>query len=122
MSRLEVNRDVRRILVRHGIDTTKLQFSCHSKSISLSGELFKEGGKDIDLSLLEALMKDFSRLGVRIICELSNWSITDGAITKKGNKHKTIESSGNYENQKREVIESIPMNFYFELPKTGTDD
>ena len=123
MSRLEANKEVRRILVRHGIDTGKLQFSCNARSLSLSGELYKEGGKDLDLVTMEALLKDFSRLGLRITSELSNWTISDGSITRKG-KHKTIEAAGNYETQKRVILEKnvVDTMFYFELPKTGTDE
>ncbi len=123
MSRLEANKEVRRILVRHGIDTTKLQFSCNARSISLSGELFKEGGKELELTTMEALLKDFARLGLRIVSELNNWAISEGTVTRKG-KHKTIEAAGNYETQKRIMLEKnvVETMFYFELPKTGSED
>ncbi len=123
MSRLEANKEVRRVLVRHGIDTTKLQFTCNARSISLSGELFKEGGKELEMITMEALLKDLSRLGMRIISELTNWVISEGTVTKKG-KNKTIEASGSFETQKRIVIDKSAHEtiFYFELPKTGTEE
>ena len=85
-SRLDTNREVRRIFVRHGVDTSKIHFSCQGKSLQLSGILLKEGGTDIESNIVEAISQELTRLGVRIVCELENWSFMDGSISKKASK------------------------------------
>ncbi len=59
LSKLEAIKEVCRVLVRHGVDTTQVHFYCHGKSLLLTGGLYKNG-------------------------ELDNWNITDGSISKKG--------------------------------------
>ena len=87
-SRLEVNKDIRRILVRHSVDTTKLQFTCSGKLITMTGGIYGEGGKELSLSHIDAILKDISRMGMRVYCELENWAISDGSISKKGSHDK----------------------------------
>lgn len=87
LSRLEANKEVRRIFVRHGIDTSKVQFSCQGKSLTLAGGLFKEGGQEVENSCVETIIQELSRIGVHVSnCELANWDITDGSISRKGPK------------------------------------
>lgn len=93
-SRLDANREVRRIFVRHGVDTSKIQFSCQGKSLQLSGSLLKEGGHDLESNIVEAISQELSRLGIRIISDLDNWSIIEGTISKKGPKQQDA-SKGN---------------------------
>ena len=85
-SRLDANREVRRIFVRHGVDTSKIQFSCQGKSLQLSGSLLKEGGHDLESNIVEAISQELVRMGIRINCDLDNWSIVEGTISKKGPK------------------------------------
>ncbi|MFA6235785.1 MAG: hypothetical protein WC635_00550 [Bacteriovorax sp.] len=84
VSRLEANREVRRIFVRHGIDTTKVHFSVAGRTLLLTGGLYKEGGQDVDTKNIDTVMQELGRLGVTVSCELENWIITEGNITKKG--------------------------------------
>lgn len=84
MSRLEANREVRRIFVKHGVDTNKLHFSCQGKTVFLTGDLLKDGGQDIEQKHIEMILFDLERLGIRINCELGNWTISPGTISKKG--------------------------------------
>lgn len=83
-SRLEANKEARRIFVRHGIDTTKVHFSCHGKSLLLTGGLYKETGEDIESKIIEVIFQELSRMGLRITCELENWTFSDGSVSKKG--------------------------------------
>lgn len=66
LSRLETNKDVRRILVRNGVDTTKVQFSCHGKSVSITGGLYKDGGQEFEIILIENIMQSLLSLGYQI--------------------------------------------------------
>ncbi len=101
-SRLEVNQDIRRILVRHSVDTTKLQFTCTGKLITMTGGLYGEGGKELALSNIDAIFKDFSRMGMRVYCELENWTISEGSISKKGGNTKEDPKSNPNTQAKKE--------------------
>lgn len=92
LTRLELNKEVRRIFVRHGIDTSKIQFSCQSRSLSLTGALFKEGGQEVEIHVVEIVVQELGRLGIRVGgCELENWNIMEGTISRKGSR--AIEES-----------------------------
>lgn len=84
LSRLESNKEIRRALVRSGADMSLVNYSCHGRSVSLSGRLCKDGGREMSSSNIEVLMQDMNRLGLHIICDLENWSISEGSIAKKG--------------------------------------
>lgn len=85
-SRSETNREIRRILVRNGVDTSKVQFSCSGRTIMLSGALYRDGGEDLAQVNIESICQAIARMGMSLFCELDNWSISDGSITKKGPK------------------------------------
>jgi ABC-type transport system substrate-binding protein len=70
--------------VRHGIDTSKIQFSCQGKSLLLTGALFKDGGNEVEAKAIEAIVQELSRIGVKVNSELENWNICEGSISKKG--------------------------------------
>lgn len=102
-SRLEANREIRRVLVKNGVDTTKLHYSCHGRMISLSGGIYKEGGKDLPTSNIESIFAELTRMGFHFNCDLDNWVITEGSISKKAAKaSSTMANAG--EEQKRIVI------------------
>lgn len=107
-SRLEVNKDIRRILVRHSVDTTKLQFTCTGKLITMTGGIYGEGGKELSLSNIDAIFKDFTRMGMRVYCELENWAISDGSITKKGSANKD-EAKATPNNQAKKESTPTPQ-------------
>jgi hypothetical protein len=92
-SRSETNRELRRIFVRHGVDTSSLQFSCSGRTISLSGGLYKDGGKDLSVSNVETIFQEITRLGLHMYCELENWTVTEGMISKKGG-HSQSDNKG----------------------------
>ena len=87
LSRLEANKEVRRIFVRHGIDTSKIQFSCQGRSLALAGGLYKESGQEVESSCVEIILQELFRIGIKVgNCELVNWDITESSISKKGPK------------------------------------
>jgi hypothetical protein len=85
-SRLELNRDVRRIFARHRVDLSLLYYSCHGKNVTLSGILMKEGKRDFTALELDQMSQEIYRLKVGIISELENWSISSASIIKRGEK------------------------------------
>jgi hypothetical protein len=106
-SRLEVNRDVRRILVRHGVDTTKLHFTCTGKTITMTGAIYKDGGQEIALQAVDAVFRDISRLGYRVYCEFENWTVSDGAVMKKGQTKENKKQANNSTENKDSLPNSL---------------
>lgn len=90
-SRLESNKDVRRALIKCGVDMTKIHFSTAGRSVSLRGTLCKDGGKDIAVQAIEQLLQELQRLGLYLNCDLDNWDISESSIMKKGEKKEDKE-------------------------------
>lgn len=117
LTRLEANKEVRRVLVRHSVDMNKIQFSCQGKNLTLSGGLFKDNGEEIDALILEVVMQELGRIGVRISADLENWVISDGTITKKGSTLKTTTGVA----EKKTVVVDVAKTKQVEYG-TGDDD
>ncbi|MCO4795399.1 MAG: hypothetical protein KC493_16890 [Bacteriovoracaceae bacterium] len=83
-SRFEVNKEVRRALVRNNVDMTKLSYSCAGRNLRISGSLLKDDGRDFTAMSIEKLVEDIGKSGLYIISELDNWNITDGSVSKIG--------------------------------------
>ncbi len=83
-SRFEVNKEVRRALVRNNVDMTKLSYSCAGRNLRLSGSLQRDNGGEFTAMMIEKMVDDISKTGLYIISELDNWNITEGGISKIG--------------------------------------
>lgn len=104
-SRLEINKDIRRILVRHSVDTSKLNFTCAGKTITMYGGIYGEGGKELSHSNVDAVFKDIARLGLRVYCELENYTVSEGAVMKKATKEEEEKN-----NQQAKIREAVAKN------------
>ncbi|HLW56740.1 MAG TPA: hypothetical protein VKY27_05105 [Bacteriovoracaceae bacterium] len=102
-SRLESNKEARRVLNRHGVDLTYCQYSCSGREIRLTGTLLRYAGGDFKASQIETMIYDFQRLlpGFVIVGELDNWSFSSEHINYHGNSEEAEE-----EMQDEEVGES----------------
>ena len=100
VSRYEVNRQVRMVLNRYGIDLTRIDYSCIGSTVYLSGELLNTNEGDIVPTVIESLFREIARLsGVRNVqSDLQNWNIsTEGnswQITKSKKKSRDIGIPG----------------------------
>lgn len=89
VSRYEINRKVKLILIRHAVDLTKIEHSCAKETVYFYGSLHKDPKGDFEASTVEALIKELlSMHGVRSLqFDLSNWNINADydsfSITKK---------------------------------------
>lgn len=83
LSRAEANKEIRRVLVKNSVDTSKVFYSCSGRTISMTGMLVKEGGQELTANNIENIVREVARLGFSIYCELQNWSISEGSISKK---------------------------------------
>jgi hypothetical protein len=86
VSRFEVNKKVRRALVRNGVDMGCIQFSFVGRTVTFSGRLQKDDGRDFSASNLDSMLQDIYKVGVQVASDLENWTISEGSLTKKLNK------------------------------------
>ncbi|MEW6671784.1 MAG: hypothetical protein AB1427_08770 [Thermodesulfobacteriota bacterium] len=77
ISRYEINRNVKRVLVRHAVDLMALQFYCSGESVYLSGKLLKDPGEEFSPAQIEALVRELSSLPhvKNLQFDLSDWNL-----------------------------------------------
>lgn len=87
LSRLESNKEARRVLNRHGVDLSYCQYSCSGKEVRLTGSLIRYDGAQFRAQQIEGMIIDFQRLlpGYVIVGELDNWSFSSEHISFHGN-------------------------------------
>ena len=78
ISRYEVNRQLRMLLNKYGIDLAKVDYSCIGSTVYLSGELLNADEDEITPAVIESLFKEIARIsGVRYVePDLQNWNIS----------------------------------------------
>jgi len=76
-SRYEINRNVKRILVRHAVDLMALQFYCSGETVYLSGKLKKEPKGEFNPAQIETMVKELTALPYvkNLQFDLSNWNL-----------------------------------------------
>jgi len=77
VSRYEINRNVKNVLVRHAVDLRELQYSCSAKTVYLYGNLKKDPKGEFTPSKIEAFAKDILKLPYvsSLKFSLDNWKI-----------------------------------------------
>jgi len=58
ISRFEINRNVKRVLIRHAVVLMALQFYCSGESVYLSGKLKKDPEREFSPAQIEALVRE----------------------------------------------------------------
>lgn len=93
ISRLESNKEVRRVLNRHGVDLSYCQYSCSGKEIRLTGLLIKYDGNQFKAQQIEGIIWDFQKMlpGYVIVGELDNWSFSSEHINYHGSNQDSEE-------------------------------
>lgn len=95
VSRYEVNRQLRMLLNRYGLDLTRLDYSCIGSTVYLSGELVKIDADEMNPAIIESLFKEIARIsGVRYVePDIQNWNISadEGSWQITKSKQKTRE-------------------------------
>lgn len=81
MTKAQYSKNLRRVLLRHQIDLSQIQFSASAHSVNLSGLLMKNTGTEVSVPSVIELQKELSRMG-QISTDLSNWIITNDSISK----------------------------------------
>ena len=107
LSRLEANKEVRRVLNRHGVDLSYCQYSVAGMEIRLTGWLCKLDTSDFNGSQIESMIQEFMRLlpGFSIVGSLDNWSFSTDHISFLGDGNGPSKGNGGEEDQERYYID-----------------
>lgn len=78
LSKAQISKEVRRVLLQYGVNLSDMYFSAGVSSILLTGHLNKTSGRDFTNEEMFQLTQDLLKIG-NIRCELENWMIgSDG--------------------------------------------
>ncbi len=88
VSRLEVNRKVRTILQRNGVNLNVIQASFIGRNVQLYGILTKDSGASFSAQQVETMVQEMISLPdvSGVIGNLTNWNIGGGSPSPKGDK------------------------------------
>lgn len=97
LSRLESNKEARRVLNKHGVDLSYAQYSCCGMDVRLSGWLCKHDGSDFNGPQIESMIHDFQRLlpGYTITGEFDNWNFNSERISYVGEREARTSHNSN---------------------------
>jgi hypothetical protein len=103
LSRMESNKEARRVLARHQADLAYCQYSCCGMEVRLTGWLCKIDGSDFTGPQVEAIIYDFSRhlTGFTVFGDFENWSFNSERISFIGEKEK---AHGSYEEEETTFV------------------
>lgn len=101
LSRMESNKEARRVLNRHHVDLAYCQYSCCGMEVKLTGWLCKHDGSDFNGAQIEAIIFDFQRNlnGYTVNGDFDNWNFNSERITNLGEKGKDHSSGGGAEEE-----------------------
>ena len=107
LSRMEANKEARRVLARHGVDLSECQYSCSSSEVRINGYIQKIDGSDFSAQGIEILVHDFLRVlpGFYIAGDCKNWNFNSDHVNHLGGK-KDSKNGGGPEEQ---------VTYYLEL-------
>lgn len=116
LSRLESNKETRRILNRNGVDLGYCQFSCYGTDVILTGWLCHTDESDFTGPQIEAMIYDFHRQlpGYTITGDLDNWSFNSERISYIGDKDNINVNGGGLAEEEQKVWEIDLDDYDFE--------
>lgn len=87
-SRLEANKEVRRVMNRHGVDLSYAQYSVAGMDVRLTGWLCKSDTSDFNASQIETMIQEFQRYlpGYTVTGDFDNWNFSTDHITYLGDR------------------------------------
>lgn len=110
LSRMESNKEARRVLARHQTDFSYCQYSCCGMEVRLTGWLVKTDGTDFNGPQIEAIIFDFHRHlpGYTVMGEFENWNFNSERISFIGDKN----ASGDGGEDEEEQVYIIDLDDY----------
>ncbi|MBA2405571.1 MAG: hypothetical protein H0V66_12415 [Bdellovibrionales bacterium] len=105
LSRMEANKEARRVLNRHQVDLAYCQYSCCGMEVKLNGYLCKHDGSEFNAHQIEAIIYDFQRhlTGFTVWGDFDNWNFNSERISHVGERP---QGNGGEEEQTVYVIDS----------------
>ncbi len=112
VTRYDVNRQVRSVLVRHAVDLSRLGYSYSGRTVFFWGSLRKDHGGEFDLGTVEALVRDLYGLpyGQGLQFDLDDWTVSYEAGSLIIAKRKVLAASASPDAlviEKEERIEDV---------------
>jgi hypothetical protein len=86
LTRMEANKEARRVLNRHSVDLSYCQFSCSGTELRLTGWLSKVDSSDFSAPMIEGMIHEFYRRlpGYTVVGDFDNWNFNSERITFLG--------------------------------------
>ena len=84
LTKAQISKEVRRVLLQYGVSLTHLYFSAGVSSIFMSGDLIKNSGRDFTHEEMFQLTQDLLQIGA-IRSEMNNWLIGADGVHYIGN-------------------------------------
>lgn len=116
LSRLECNKETRRLLVRNGVDLGYCQFSSFGFDIILTGWLCHTDESDYTPGQIENMIHDFHRAlpGYTVTGDFDNWNFNSERISYIGDKDGLNINGGGLEESEQTVYEIDLDDYDFE--------
>jgi hypothetical protein len=114
LSRMESNKEARRILTRHCVDLAYCQYSCYGSEVRLTGWLCKIDGSEFNAPQIESIIHEFHRFlpTCMIFGEFDNWNFNSERISFVGDRESLY--NGKEEEELPTVYEIDPEDYDFE--------
>jgi hypothetical protein len=79
LSRYEINRRIRQVLISHNADMTKINYSFINKTVYMYGSLVRESQGEFSLPVLESIIRELMKLPrvQKVQFDLDNWAISN---------------------------------------------
>jgi hypothetical protein len=105
LSRLEANKEVRRVLNRHGVDLGYCQFSVGGMDIRMTGWLCKTDESDFNGSQIGSIIQELLRIlpGYSVSGDFENWNFTSDYISKLGDSSNDSDSKQEEEQERYDI-------------------
>ncbi|MFY7993693.1 MAG: hypothetical protein ACOVP4_10400 [Bacteriovoracaceae bacterium] len=99
LSRMEANKEARRVLAKHGTDLSECQYSCSGSEVRINGYLRKIDGSEFSVQGIEAMIVDFGRHlpGFYIAGDCKNWNFNSDHVNHVGSSKENNKGAGEIE-------------------------
>jgi hypothetical protein len=79
LSRYEINRKIRHVLVSHNADMTKINYSFVNRTVYMYGSLVRESREEFNISIIKGIMTELMKLPrvQKVQFDLDNWLISN---------------------------------------------
>lgn len=108
LSRLEANKEARRVLTKNGVNLSYAQYSVSGREIRLTGWLCHQDNSNFNAHEIEVIVQEFMRVlpGFLIAGDFENWKFSSDFITQLNTSSKANNNSKNdEEDAERYVVE-----------------